>query len=67
MNKRPKDTTRVNSAISDVGLLSAKEYERLRHLEGRAMHVSELSDGELSALERVEIRGESALCDDEMT
>jgi hypothetical protein len=67
MKKRPKDTTRVNSAKSDVGLLSAEECERLRRLEGRAMHVSELSDGELSALDHVEIPGESALCDDEMT
>jgi hypothetical protein len=31
------------------------------------MHVAELSDEELSALERVEIPGEAALCDDEMT
>jgi hypothetical protein len=67
MNNRPKDTTHVFSAMSDVGLLSAGQYERLRRLEGRAMHVSELSDEELSVLERVEIPGESALCDDEMT
>jgi len=42
----------------DVVLLSAAEYERLRHLERRTMHVSELSDEELSDLAGVEIPAE---------
>jgi hypothetical protein len=66
MNKRPKDTPRVNPAISDVGLFSAEEYQRPRRLERRAVHVSELSDAEFSALERLGIPAEAALYDHEM-
>jgi prevent-host-death family protein len=51
----------------DVVLLTAQEYERLRRLERRTMHVSELSEDELSALERVEIPPEAARYDHEMT
>jgi prevent-host-death family protein len=51
----------------DVVLLSAEEYQRLRSLERRSMHVSELSDEELRALEGVEIPAEAARYDHEMT
>lgn len=51
----------------DVVLLSADEYQRLRSLERRAMHVSELSADELRALEQVEIPAEAARYDHEMT
>jgi prevent-host-death family protein len=51
----------------DVVLLSAEEYERLRSLERRAMHVSELSDDELRAIEGVEIPAEASRYDHEMT
>lgn len=54
------------SAISDVGLLSAVEDQSLRRLERRAVHVSELSDAELSDLERLGIPAEAALYDHEM-
>ena len=48
-------------------LLSADEYQRLRSLDRRAMHVSELSDEELSALDRVEILAAAARYNHEMT
>lgn len=51
----------------DVVLLSAEEYERLRNLERRTMHVSDLTDDELHALEQVEIPAEAARYDHEMT
>ena len=51
----------------DVVLLSADEYRRLRRLDRRAMHVSELTDEELTALDRVEIPAEAARYDHEMT
>jgi prevent-host-death family protein len=38
----------------DVVLLSAEEYQRLRSLDRRAMHVSDLTDEELAALDNVE-------------
>ena len=51
----------------DVVLLAADEYRRLRSLERLAMHVSELSDDELAALEAVEVPAESVQHDREMT
>jgi prevent-host-death family protein len=51
----------------DVVLLSVEEYERLRRLERRTMHVSELSEEELTALEHVEIPADAARYDHEMT
>ena len=51
----------------DVVLLSADEYQLLRSLDRRAMHVSELSDEELSALDRVEILAAAARYNHEMT
>ena len=66
MNQRPKDTACENAAISAVVLLSAEEYQRLRSLEGCAMHVSDLSDEELSTLEYVEIPGQATLCGEGM-
>lgn len=51
----------------DVVLLSAEEYQRLRSLDRQALHVSELSDEELAALESVEIPAEAARYDHEMT
>jgi prevent-host-death family protein len=51
----------------DVVLLSAEEYQRLRSLDRRAMHVSELSDEDLVALDAVEIPAEAARYNHEMT
>jgi prevent-host-death family protein len=51
----------------DVVLLSAEEYQRLRSLDRRAMHVSELTDEELAALDKVEIPAEAARYDHEIT
>jgi prevent-host-death family protein len=51
----------------DVVLLSAQEYQRLRNLERRAMHVSGLSDEDLAALDAVEIPAEAARYNHEMT
>jgi prevent-host-death family protein len=51
----------------DVVLLSAEEYQRLRSLDRRAMHVSELTDHELAGLDRVEIPAEAARYNHEMT
>ena len=39
----------------DVVLLSAEEYQRLRSLDRRAMHVSDLPDEELAALDNAHI------------
>jgi prevent-host-death family protein len=51
----------------DVVLLSAEEYQRLRNLDRRAMHVSELTDEDLAALDAVEIPTEAARYNHEMT
>lgn len=51
----------------DVVLLSAGEYRRLRSLDRRAMHVSELTDDELAALDTVEISAEATRYNHEMT
>jgi prevent-host-death family protein len=51
----------------DVVLLSAGEYQRLRNLDRRPMHVSELNDEELAALGSVEIPEEAARYNHEMT
>jgi prevent-host-death family protein len=51
----------------DVVLLSAEEYQRLRSLDRRAMHVAELTDEDLAALDVVEIPEEAARYDHEMT
>lgn len=51
----------------DVVLLSAEEYQRLRSLDRRAIHVSEFTDEELATLDRVEIPAENASCNHEMT
>ena len=51
----------------DVVLLSAEEYQRLRSLDRRAMHVSDLTDEELAALDSVEIPSEAARYNHEMT
>jgi hypothetical protein len=40
--------------------LSAEEYQRLRNLGRRAMHVSELTDEDLTVLDAVEIPAEAA-------
>jgi PHD/YefM family antitoxin component YafN of YafNO toxin-antitoxin module len=44
----------------DVVLLPAEEYRRLRSLDRRVMHVSDLTDEELAALDNVEIPSEAA-------
>jgi prevent-host-death family protein len=51
----------------DVVLLSAEEYQRLRSLDRRAMHVSALTDQELAALDEVKISDEAARYNHEMT
>lgn len=51
----------------DVVLLSAEEYRRLRSLDRRSMHVSELTDEEIAALDSVEIPTEAARYNHEMT
>ena len=51
----------------DVVLLSADEYQRLRSLDRRAMHVSELTNYGLAALDRVEIPAEATRYNHEMT
>lgn len=43
----------------NVVLLSAEEYQRLRSLDRRAIHLSELTDEELAALDAVEILAET--------
>jgi prevent-host-death family protein len=50
----------------DVVLLAAEEYHRLRNLERHAMHVTDLSDDELRAIEGVQIPPEAAEHDREM-
>ena len=45
--------------------VSAEEYQRLRSLDRRAMHVSELIADELAALDSVEIPTEAARYNDE--
>lgn len=51
----------------DVVLLSAEEYQRLRSLDRRAMHVSELSDEEVAALKKVKIPKVAKRYNHEMT
>ena len=51
----------------DVVLVSAEEYQRLRSLYRRAMHVSELSQEEIVALGKVDIPAEAARYNHEMT
>jgi prevent-host-death family protein len=51
----------------DVVLLSAEEYQRLRSLDRRTLHVSELTDEELTALDAVKISEEAARYNHEMT
>ena len=51
----------------DVVLLSAEEYQRLRSLDRRALHVSELTDEDLAALDGVKIPEEAARYNHEMT
>ncbi len=51
----------------DVVLVSAEEYQRLRNLDRRAMHVSELSQEEIAALGKVDIPAEAARYNHEMT
>jgi prevent-host-death family protein len=51
----------------DVVLVSAEEYQRLRNLDRRVMHVSELSQEEIAALGTVEIPAEAARYNHEVT
>ena len=57
----------TNHGRDDVVLLSSEEYQRLRNLDRRAMHVSELSDEDLAALDAVKIPAEAARYNHEMT
>lgn len=51
----------------DVVLVSAEEYQRLRRLDRRARHASELSQEEIAALDVVEIPDEAARYNHEVT
>jgi len=51
----------------DVVLLSAEEYQRLRSLYRRSMHVSELTEEEVAALDAVEVPAEAARYNHELT
>ena len=51
----------------DVVLLSAEEYQRLRILDPRAMHVSDLTYEELAALDNMEIPSEASRYNHEVT
>jgi hypothetical protein len=62
---RPHIWTIHQSSV--VALLSAEEYQRLRQLDRRAMHVSELTDEDLAALDAVEIPAEATRYNHEMT
>jgi prevent-host-death family protein len=57
----------TNHGRDDVVLVSAEEYQRLRSLDQRAMHVSELSQEEIAALDGVEIPDEAAQYNHEVT
>jgi prevent-host-death family protein len=57
----------TNHGRDDVVLLSAEEYQRLRSLDRRATHVSELTDEDLAALDAVKIPEEAARYNHEMT
>ena len=50
----------------DVVLVSAEEYQRLRNLDRRAIHVSQLSDEEVAALDAVEMPAATARYNHEM-
>jgi prevent-host-death family protein len=50
----------------DVVLVSAEEYQRLRNLDRRAMHVSQLSDEEVAALDAAEVPAAAACYNHEM-
>lgn len=50
----------------DVVLLSLEEYHRLRSLDRRVMHVSELTDEEITALGAVEMPMEAGRYNDEV-
>ncbi len=58
--------TITNHGREDLVLISAEEYKRLRRLDRRAMHVSELSDEELADLEAVQIPAEAAQYNNEV-
>jgi prevent-host-death family protein len=49
----------TNHGREDLVLLSAEEYRRLKELEERAFHVSEMSDDDLASLSQVEIPAEA--------
>jgi len=50
----------------DVVLVSAEEYQRLRGLDRRAMHVSQLSNEEVAALDAADISAVTARYNHEM-
>ncbi len=57
----------TSHGCDDVVLLSAEEYQRLRSLDRRAMHVSELTNEELATLDAIEIPAEATRYNPEMT
>ena len=56
----------TNHGRADLVVMAADEYTRLRNLDRTAMPVSDLSNDELTALERVEIPAEARQYDHEM-
>ena len=45
----------TSHGIEDLALISADEYKRLRALDQKSFHVSELTDGELQDLDNADI------------
>ena len=56
----------TNHGREDLVLLSADEYQRLRMLENRAFHISELTANELDELSNAELPVEAKQYDVEM-
>jgi hypothetical protein len=60
----------ANAALpleTHMARVPASEFQRLRSLDRRAMHVSELTDEDLAALNAVKIPEEAARYNHEMT
>ena len=57
----------TSHGVEDLALISAEEYKRLKELEKRAFHVSELSEAELGDLGNAVIPDEASRYNDEMS
>lgn len=56
----------TSHGVDDLALISAEEYKRLRELEHRAFHVSDLTEEELKDLDDAVIPGEASQYNHEM-